>query len=161
MLRLLCSVIISMVAGVSLGNERPNILLIMADDLGFSDLGCYGGEIETPNLDRLAAGGIRFTQFYNTGRCWPTRASLLTGFYPHQVRRDKVPGVRSGGGGKRQLGLGPQDIFIHGEKDSTHSGTKQEAVPPPGILNIKCQREIHHGSERTWKPDLGGHSRLV
>jgi len=101
MVRFLCSAMIAMVASVSVGNERPNILLIMADDLGFSDIGCYGGEIETPNLDRLAAGGIRFTQFYNTGRCWPTRASLLTGFYPHQVRRDKVPGVRSGGGGKR------------------------------------------------------------
>ncbi|MCP4811596.1 MAG: sulfatase-like hydrolase/transferase, partial [Planctomycetaceae bacterium] len=68
MVRLVCAAMIVMVAGVSLGNERPNILLIMADDLGFSDIGCYGGEIETPNLDRLAAGGIRFTQFYNTGR---------------------------------------------------------------------------------------------
>jgi arylsulfatase len=57
----------------------------MADDLGFSDLGCYGGEIETPNLDRLAASGLRFTQFYNCGRCCPTRAALLTGLYPHQA----------------------------------------------------------------------------
>jgi len=65
--------------------RRPNIVLIMADDLGFSDLGCYGGEIETPNLDRLAAGGMRFTQFYNCGRCCPTRAALLTGLYPHQA----------------------------------------------------------------------------
>jgi len=101
MVRLLCTAMIVMVAGVSLGNERPNILLVMADDLGFSDIGCYGGEIDTPNLDRLAAGGIRFTQFYNTGRCWPTRASLLTGFYPHQVGRDSVPGVRDGNPGKR------------------------------------------------------------
>ena len=101
MFRLLCSAMIVMAATVSSGNERPNILLIMADDLGFSDVGCYGGEIDTPNLDRLAAGGIRFSQFYNTGRCWPTRASLLTGFYPHQVGRDQVPGVRSGGRGKR------------------------------------------------------------
>ena len=81
--------------------DKPNVLLIMADDLGYSDLGCYGGEIETPNLDRLADGGLRFTQFYNTGRCWPTRAALLTGYYPHQVRRDTVPGVQSGGRGKR------------------------------------------------------------
>lgn len=65
--------------------SRPNIVLIMADDLGFSDLGCYGGEIQTPNLDRLAAGGLRFTQFYNAGRCCPTRASLLTGLYAHQT----------------------------------------------------------------------------
>ena len=64
---------------------RPNIVLILSDDMGFSDLGCYGGEIETPQLDRLAAGGLRFTEFYNTARCCPTRASLLTGLYPHQA----------------------------------------------------------------------------
>lgn len=65
--------------------SRPNIVLIMGDDIGFSDLGCMGGEIHTPNLDRLAARGLRFTQFYNTARCCPTRASLLTGLYPHQA----------------------------------------------------------------------------
>jgi len=65
--------------------QRPNIVIIMADDMGFSDLGCYGSEIATPNVDRLAAGGLRFTQFYNTSRCCPTRASLLTGLYPHQA----------------------------------------------------------------------------
>ncbi|MDR1268645.1 MAG: arylsulfatase [Planctomycetaceae bacterium] len=65
--------------------ERPNIVLILADDLGYSDLGCYGGEIKTPNLDALAAGGLRFTQFYNTTRCCPSRASLNTGLYPHQA----------------------------------------------------------------------------
>ena len=65
--------------------HRPNVVLIMADDMGYSDIGCYGGEIRTPNLDRLAEGGLRFTQFYNTGRCCPTRASLLTGLYPHQA----------------------------------------------------------------------------
>ncbi|MBL4884381.1 MAG: arylsulfatase [Planctomycetaceae bacterium] len=65
--------------------ERPNIVVILCDDMGFSDIGCYGGEAETPNLDRLAAGGLRFTQFYNTGRCCPTRACLLTGLYPHQA----------------------------------------------------------------------------
>jgi arylsulfatase len=64
---------------------RPNILLILADDLGYSDIGCHGGEIATPNLDRLAAGGLRFRQFYNGTRCCPTRASLLTGLYPHQA----------------------------------------------------------------------------
>jgi arylsulfatase len=67
------------------GAPRPNIILIMSDDMGFSDIGCYGGEIETPVLDSLAKDGIRFTQFYNTGRCCPTRASLLTGLYPHQA----------------------------------------------------------------------------
>lgn len=64
---------------------RPNIVLIMADDLGFSDIGCYGSEIQTPNLDALAAGGLRYTSFYNAARCCPTRASLLTGLYPHQA----------------------------------------------------------------------------
>ena len=81
--------------------KKPNILLIMADDLGFSDIGCYGGEIQTPNLDRLAADGLRFTQFYNTTRCWPSRSSILTGYYAQQIRRDTVPGVKSGGTGKR------------------------------------------------------------
>lgn len=65
--------------------DRPNIVLIMADDMGFSDIGCYGGEINTPNLNRLAKGGLRFTQFYNNAICVPTRASLLTGLYPGQV----------------------------------------------------------------------------
>ncbi|MEO1972316.1 MAG: arylsulfatase [Pirellulaceae bacterium] len=64
---------------------RPNIIIILVDDMGFSDVGCYGGEIETPNIDRLAANGLRFTQFYNAGRCCPTRASLMTGRHPHQV----------------------------------------------------------------------------
>jgi arylsulfatase len=64
---------------------RPNIILIMSDDMGYSDLGCYGGEIETPHLDKLAANGLRYTRFYNTGRCCPTRASLLTGLYAHQA----------------------------------------------------------------------------
>lgn len=80
--------------------SRPNIILILVDDMGFSDLGCYGSEIPTPNLDALAAGGLRFTQFYNAGRCCPTRASLLTGLYPHQagvggMTNDKgTPGYR-------------------------------------------------------------------
>ncbi|MCX6910469.1 MAG: sulfatase-like hydrolase/transferase, partial [Verrucomicrobia bacterium] len=70
---------------VSAAAARPNILVILSDDMGFSDLGCYGGEIQTPTLDALAANGLRFTQFYNTARCCPTRASLLTGLYPHQA----------------------------------------------------------------------------
>ncbi|MFC4991609.1 arylsulfatase [Rubritalea tangerina] len=64
--------------------QKPNIILIMLDDMGYSDLGCYGGEIETPNIDKLAANGTRFSQFYNAGRCCPTRASMLTGLYPHR-----------------------------------------------------------------------------
>ncbi len=64
---------------------RPNIVLILADDLGFSDVGCYGGEISTPNIDRLAGTGVRFKQFYNSARCCPSRAALMTGLYPHQA----------------------------------------------------------------------------
>lgn len=81
--------------------ERPNVLVILADDLGYSDLGCYGSEIATPNLDGLANNGLQFTQFYNTARCWPTRGALLTGFYAQQIRRDTLPNIPSGGRGKR------------------------------------------------------------
>lgn len=83
------------------GPIRPNVLIILADDMGFSDAGCYGGEISTPNLDWLARNGLRFTQFYNTSRCWPSRAAILTGYYAQQVKRDLVPGVVSGAQGTR------------------------------------------------------------
>ena len=73
---------------------RPNIILIMSDDMGYSDIGCYGSEINTPNLNRLAAEGLRFTQFYNTARCCPTRASLLTGLYPQQAGIGHMMGNR-------------------------------------------------------------------
>jgi arylsulfatase len=73
------------------GSEKPNIIFILADDLGWSDLGCYGGEIETPNLDRLAQNGVRFTRFYNTAKCFPSRACLLTGLYAQQCGMDKKP----------------------------------------------------------------------
>jgi hypothetical protein len=75
-------------------SEKPNIIIIVVDDMGYSDIGCYGGEIKTPNLDRLAANGARFTQFYNTSRCCPTRASLLTGLYSHfQCNQNPAPGI--------------------------------------------------------------------
>ena len=80
--------------------EKPNIIFILADDSGFSDLGCYGSEIETPNLDGLAQNGLMFTQFYNTGRCWPTRAALMSGYYPHMVHRDKLPNLNILGGNR-------------------------------------------------------------
>jgi arylsulfatase len=103
------SLLLAVVAGLLIVNansaassaERPNVVIFLADDLGYSDLGCYGGDIQTPNLDALAKNGLRFTQFYNTARCWPTRGALLTGYYAQQIRRDTVPGVRSGGGGSR------------------------------------------------------------
>lgn len=103
--------------------DRPNVVVIMADDLGYSDLGCYGGEIATPNLDGLAANGLRFTQFYNMGRCWPTRASLLSGYYPHQIRRDDLPGVPGGTKGTRPdwARLLPEYLAPQGYR-SYHSG---------------------------------------
>lgn len=82
--------------------DRPNVVFILADDMGYSDLGCFGSDIETPNLDRLASKGLRFTQFYNTARCWPSRAALMTGYYAQQVHRDAIPGLGGGGRGKRQ-----------------------------------------------------------
>src|SRR6187401_246273 len=91
----------SAIAAVGAENAtKPNILVILVDDMGFSDIGCYGSEIPTPNLDALAANGLRFTQFYNAGRCCPTRASLLTGLYAHQtgvghmMDDNKLPGYR-------------------------------------------------------------------
>ena len=90
LLRYLLIIPVSMMGIVSCSDSantssRPNIIVIMADDMGYSDIGCYGGEIKTPNLDKLASNGLRFTQFYNTSRCCPTRASILTGLYPHQA----------------------------------------------------------------------------
>lgn len=84
--------------------SRPNIVVIMSDDMGFSDIGCYGGEIETPNLDHLAENGLRFTQFYNTARCCPTRASLLTGVYQHQAGIGLMTGDKKLPGYRGELG---------------------------------------------------------
>jgi len=90
---------------------KPNIIYILSDDMGFSDLGCYGGEIATPQLDALAAGGLRFTQFYNTARCCPTRASLLTGLYSHQAGIGHMVDSKKGGPGY-QNDLNQQCITI-------------------------------------------------
>ena len=80
--------------------SRPNVVVVLVDDMGFSDLGCYGSEIPTPNLDRLAAAGLRFTQFYNTARCSPSRAALLTGLYPHHAGMGHLdPYIRKGSHG--------------------------------------------------------------
>ncbi|MFP6671860.1 MAG: sulfatase-like hydrolase/transferase, partial [Pirellulaceae bacterium] len=84
--------------------SQPNIVLIMSDDMGYSDLGCYGGEINTPTLDGLAENGIRFTQFYNTARCCPTRASLLTGVYQHQAGIGLMTGNKNLPGYQGELG---------------------------------------------------------
>jgi arylsulfatase len=101
----------------------PNIIFILADDMGFSDAGCYGGEIATPHLDSLAKNGLRFTQFYNTARCWPTRGALLTGYYAQQIHRDALPEVPGGAQGKRQgwARLLPEYLKAAGYR-SYHSG---------------------------------------
>ena len=96
---LLCMASLATSAGVT--SKKPNIIVILADDMGFSDAGCYGSEIQTPNLDQLAGHGLRFTQFHNSARCWPSRAALLTGYYAQEVRRDTLPGVKSGYDGTR------------------------------------------------------------
>lgn len=85
---LLTAVLISCAGAVGesvLGDDRPNIIVVMVDDMGYSDIGCYGGEVDTPHIDALSSNGLRFSQFYNCGRCCPTRASLLTGLYPHRT----------------------------------------------------------------------------
>ncbi len=98
----------SLLGAVLADPAKPNIVVFLVDDMGWSDIGCYGGELKTPNLDALAKNGLRFTQFYNTARCCPTRASLLTGLYPHQAgvghmteeRRDENGKVRPGYSGR-------------------------------------------------------------
>ena len=89
-------------AAVPSSPSKPNILFILSDDLGYSDLGCYGSDIATPNLDSLAHNGLRFTQCYNTARCWPSRGALMTGYYAQQIHRDGMPGIGGGVSGVRQ-----------------------------------------------------------
>ncbi len=120
---------------------KPNIVLIMADDMGYSDIGCYGSEIATPNLDKLAANGLRFTQFYNTARCCPTRASLMTGLYPHQAGighmsgDDQLPGYRGVLAGR--------------------CVTIAEALKPAGYTTLMSGK-WHMGEERpNWPIDRG------
>src|SRR6201985_1670443 len=108
--------------------RRPNVVLILSDDMGFTDLGCYGGEIATPNLDALAAGGVRFTQFYNTARCCPTRASLLTGLYPHQAGMGHM--------------TGDQHLATYQGDLNSHCVTIAEALRPAGYRNY-CVGKWH------------------
>jgi arylsulfatase A-like enzyme len=101
--RIIALVIIAATVSVAEVNtsNAPSILLILVDDMGFSDLGCYGGEINTPTIDRLASNGLRYAQFYNCARCWASRAALLSGYYPQQINRDSVLDVKGGGRGER------------------------------------------------------------
>jgi arylsulfatase A-like enzyme len=123
-LLLICGFLTTCTQTQAADTPRPNVLLLLADDLGYSDLGCYGGEIATPNLDKLAAGGLRFTQFYNTARCWPTRAAILTGQYAQSVRRDAFEGAKGGGSqAKRPAWAHLLPVFLreHGYRNY-HSG---------------------------------------
>ena len=142
--------------GAAAPGKRPNILIVIADDMGYSDAGCYGGEIATPNLDRLAQGGLRFTQFYSTGRCWPSRSCLLTGYYPQQIRMDppsgrlpvwtrlaphylKPLGYRTYHSGKWHV-MGAPDAVKDGGFDRSYPGL------PPG----KAQMDIDEVEESHW-----------
>jgi arylsulfatase A-like enzyme len=124
---------------------RPNVVFILADDLGYSDLGCYGGEVATPHLDSLAANGLRFTRFYNTARCWPSRGALLTGYYAQQIHRDALPGLAGGTAGVRQswARLLP-DLLKPAGYHSYHSGKwHMDGTPEAGgferSLNLEKQ----------------------
>jgi len=121
--------------------DKPNIVLIMADDMGYSDIGCYGGEVHTPNLDRLAEGGLRFSQFYNGARCCPTRASLLTGLYAHQA------GV---GFMVSNKGYPAYQGYLN-----DHCVTIAEALKPAGYRTLMSGK-WHVGEERPhWPTDRG------
>lgn len=118
--------------------DQPNIIIIMADDMGYSDIGCYGGEIETPNLDAMASEGVRFTQFYNNARCCPTRAALLTGLYPHQTGLGHMVGGKPGEEGYRGeigdncvtiaevLGSSGYSTYMSGKWHVSHSRTPED-----------------------------------
>ncbi len=130
------------------GNSRPNIVLIMAEDMGYYDLGCYGGEIETPVLDSLAANGLRFTRFYNAARCCPTRASLLTGLYPHQAGMGKMVSSVSS-----SPAPGPYQGFLNHE-----CVTLAEALKPAGYATYMSGK-WHVGEKPAHWPRKRGFDR--
>ena len=127
--------------GSKAASKRPNIILIMADDMGYSDIGCYGSEIHTPNLDQLAKKGLRFTQFYNAARCCPTRAALLTGLYPHQA----------GIGGMTNKGKSPGYIG----RLNNQCVTIGEALKPAGYATMAVGK--WHVSHFDYKKNFASH----
>ncbi|MFB3827806.1 MAG: arylsulfatase [Bryobacteraceae bacterium] len=133
---------------------RPNIILILADDLGFSDLGCYGGEIRTPNLDSLAARGVRFTQMYNSARCCPSRASIMTGLYPHQAGvglmtgDDKLPGYR----GRIVQGATIPEVLKPAGYTTLMGGKWHLGQPGPVGRGFEEYFGMVHGFDSFWNP---------
>src|SRR5437870_1081740 len=141
-IKLLCAIVVALPCLTTSGSlaltgdssvapRRPNIVLILADDMGFSDVGCYGGEIHTPSIDRLAAEGVRLTQFYNMARCCPTRASLLTGLYPHQVGVGHLvePGLYPGNLGRNCATIAE---LLRDSGYATYMAGKWHVTPWPG-----------------------------
>ena len=126
-------------------NDKPNVIIIMADDLGYSDLGCYGSEISTPNLDKLSESGIRFNRFYNTTRCCPTRASLLTGLYPHNAGLGKM--VHSAG---KEGKPGPYQGYL-----SRNAVTIAEVLKQNGYHNYMAGKWHVGEAEENWPLQRG------
>ena len=131
--------------------SRPNVIVIMSDDMGYSDLGCYGGEIPTPNLDALARNGLRFTQAYNTARCWPSRAAITTGYYAQQVRRDIVPGIASGGRGVRPVWAPLVSELLRPAGYRNHHSGKWHIDGRPRDLGFDHSFEIGQGQNNFFK----------
>lgn len=146
-------------------NERPNIVVIMADDLGFSDVGCYGGEIETPNIDRLAARGLRFTQFYNCAVCGTTRASLLTGLYHHQLGIRNWTGTINDNGvlftellsaaGYHTMMVGKWDGSVPAEKRGIDRFFGFNTLGPVSYFNEVVSSPFYLNGQRWKVPDEG------
>lgn len=129
---------LSLAQGLSAAADQPlpNITVILLDDMGYSDIGCFGSEIRTPNIDRLAAGGVRFTQFHNTARCCPSRASIMTGLYAHQA------------------GVGEMDQDLGAPSYQGH--LRRDAVTLPEALRDRGYRTIMSGKWHlgTAEPDV-------
>ena len=148
----LCAALVLLIAAPSQSNadDRPNIIIMMADDMGYSDIGCYGSEIETPTLNRLAENGIRFTQFYNTSRCCPTRAALLTGLYPHQAGVGHMMNDRKLPGYRGRIGPNTRTIaeVLRSAGYATYMSGKWHVTPEKGP-------ELKPGDKYNWPVNRG------
>lgn len=135
----------------SVRDSRPDVIVILVDDMGYSDLGCYGGEIDTPHLDSLAAAGVRYTQFYNCARCCPTRAALLTGLYPH---RAGIGHMTSQGDANLERNMAMARAPYQGYLGN-HTATLAEALKGSGYQTFMSGK-WHVGSFRpNWPTDRG------